>query len=207
MRDSIEIPFVTTRVLVISDFNCPYCFTLNEWLHSMGASDRVCWVGVEHRPDLPLDGKNAEADEQTLEKEIADVLHRAPGLGLSRPGLWQNSRQALLIQNALEDEEPQLAHQVRLQLFRIYWMKARALVMKDMAEVLQTFGLVVPELELDYLQQLTQWWRQELDRIPCMIAPTGAIHYGLQDQASVRAFINSALHGAGEGPGCSSTKR
>jgi protein-disulfide isomerase len=37
MRDRVQLPFPTARVLVVSDFNCPYCYTLNEWVHKLGA--------------------------------------------------------------------------------------------------------------------------------------------------------------------------
>ena len=101
----VDLPFPTTRVLVVSDFNCPYCFTLNEWLEDIGAGARVRWVGIEHRPDLPHQGPNKEPDVDTLAREVADVQDRAPEVQVVRPDSWQNSRSALLVQNALEDDD------------------------------------------------------------------------------------------------------
>ena len=46
----------SSRILVISDFNCPYCFTLNEWLNQLGVAERVYWVGVEHNSHRALLG-------------------------------------------------------------------------------------------------------------------------------------------------------
>ena len=102
----LQLPFMTTRVIVISDFNCPYCFTLNEWVESFGAGGRIRWVGIEHRPDLPTHGDNRPEDQVQLQKEVDDVQKRAPEVGLVRPAVWSNSRSALLVQNALEDEAP-----------------------------------------------------------------------------------------------------
>jgi len=49
----VPLALLSARVVVISDFNCPYCFTLNEWLAALGLADQVRWVGVEHKPHLP----------------------------------------------------------------------------------------------------------------------------------------------------------
>lgn len=198
-----KFPLVTTRVVVISDFNCPYCFTLNEWIHSFGASARVRWVGIEHRPDLPTSGANRHEDKLQMEKEVEDVKHRAPAVGIVSPSVWANSRSALLVQNALEDEEPEKAHAFRRRVFQNMWQEPG---IPDMATIIEeslaTFDLPFPELEPEWLDELTAWWKTHLDRVPCMIAPTGILHEGLQDQAAVGSFLNSALHVASVGPGC-----
>lgn len=200
---ALKFPLATTRVVVISDFNCPYCFTLNEWIHSFGASGRIRWVGIEHRPDLPTSGANRHEDKLQMEKEVEDVKHRAPEVGIVSPSVWANSRSALLVQNALEDEEPEKAHAFRRRVFQNMWQEPG---IPDMAtiveESLATFDLPFPELEPEWLDELTAWWKTHLDRVPCMIAPTGILHEGLQDQAAVGSFLNSALHVASVGPGC-----
>lgn len=198
----VDLPFPTTQVLVVSDFNCPYCFTLNEWLEDIGAGARVRWVGIEHRPDLPNHGPNREPDVNTLAREVADVQGRAPEVQVVRPGSWQNSRSALLVQNALEDDAPELAHRVRTTIFRRYWQQGGEMSEQVVAEALAEHGLAEPEPEPDHLAELTRWWKAALDRVPCMLAPTGVVHRGLQDVQAVRSFVNSALHSAGEGPGC-----
>lgn len=65
MRNQVRLPFPTSRILVVSDFNCPYCYTLNEWVHLLGAGARVRWVGIEHRPDLPIFGPNMAGSSGT----------------------------------------------------------------------------------------------------------------------------------------------
>ena len=57
-------------------------------------------------------------------------------------------------------------------------------------------------LDAEQLGSLTAWWRQALDRIPCMLAPSGARHLGLQDRAAVEAFVLGALHEPPPGPAC-----
>jgi predicted DsbA family dithiol-disulfide isomerase len=94
----------SSRIVVVSDFNCPYCFTLNEWLNQLGVAARVYWVGVEHKPHLPHDFAQANRadDLETLQREVSDVRRRAPEVGVQLPPVWVNSQQALLLQAAVE---------------------------------------------------------------------------------------------------------
>lgn len=195
-------------MVVISDFNCPYCFTLNEWLSDLELADAVRWVGVEHKPHLPrgLDAANRPDDLSTLEREVADVSRRAPEVGVTLPRVWINSRQALLVQAVLEDEQPRLAHRVRRALFRSFWRHNQDLSSPAVIEAaLQQVGVPPPAgdaLDPQELDLITAWWTRELDRIPCMLAPTGARHLGLQDRPAVEAFVLGALRDRPGGDGC-----
>lgn len=203
MSSRLTAPILTSRIVVVSDFNCPYCFTLNEWLHELGVSDRCRWLGIEHRPDLPRDGANLEVDARQLGFEVDDVMRRAPGLGVQRPPLWSNSRTALLLQNAVEVDAPEDAAPLRLRLFRRYWVEGQ--VLSDPATLAAELA-ARPDLDLAAeeaeLTRLTDWWRERVDRIPVMIAPTGIAHLGLQDRDTVRRFVQSAIADAQPGPGC-----
>lgn len=202
-KDQIQLPFPSSRILVISDFNCPYCFTLNEWIESLGKGEQVRWIGIEHRPELPLVGQNNNTDTVTLRSEVADVLVRAPEVGVQQPPTWLNSNAAVLLQNAVEDEYPNLAPQLRRKIFRAYWREGIQISRPEvLAEFCLELGIPMVETEEDYLNELTEWWAVELDRIPCMLAPTGLAHLGLQDFSAVKSFLNSALHASSIGPGC-----
>jgi len=202
MDRRIPLPFPTARVLVVSDFNCPYCFTLNEWVHRIGAGSRVRWLGIEHRPDLPSEGVNKPDDQATLQREVLDVQRRAPDVGVIRPGQWLNSNRALLLQNAVEDEFPEIAPDLRRAIFQAYWTDGATLDTELLERVRTRLG--VPEIDEDHdqLDELSAWWRTELDRVPCMLGPTGVAHLGLQDFRSVRSFLNSALRPGSTGVGC-----
>ena len=200
---TITPPFMSSRILVFSDFNCPYCYTLNEWISELSATSRIRWVGIEHRPDLPTSGQNRPADSQLLDAEVRDVTSRDPTVELNKPEVWVNSQRALLVQNAIEDDAPDLAPALRRQLFQSYWREGSSLSDEEAIEqTLLELELELPDLEPDYLEELTGWWRSHLDRIPAMIAPTRIAHLGLQDKTSVRRFLNSALRESKAGPGC-----
>ena len=138
---------LSARVVVISDFNCPYCFTLNEWLSDMDLAAAVRWVGVEHKPHLPtsLLGRNHPEDLSTLQREVDDVRQRAPEVGVTLPPVWINSHRALLTQALLEDEQPGLAHRVRRELFRAFWHRGQDLSAPAVIEAtLRQSGAMAP---------------------------------------------------------------
>ena len=201
---NIQLPFASSRILVVSDFNCPYCFTLNEWLEKLGKGSSVRWIGIEHRPSLPTSGENNQNDTRTLLTELADVQSRAPEVGVVSPASWVNSNLAVLLQNAVEDEYPELAPTLRTRIFRSYWREGLVISQPEvLAEICADLDIPKIETEEDYLRELTEWWSLQLDRIPCMLAPTGVVHLGLQDFASVQSFVSSAIHASSTGPGCS----
>lgn len=202
MNTPVSLPFPTARVLVVSDFNCPYCFTLNEWVHRIGAGARVRWLGIEHRPDLPLAGSNQPQDQETLAREVSDVQRRAPEVGVVHPNQWLNSRRALLLQNAVEDDFPEVAPSLRRAIFRAYWSDGADLDETRLKTIASDLGLPSIDTDPELLDELGDWWRSELDRIPCMLGPTGIAHLGLQDFRAVRSFLNSALRSGTAGVGC-----
>lgn len=174
----------------------------------MGLAGALSWVGVEHKPHLPsgLEATNRPDDLSTLHREVEDVSRRAPEVGVNLPPVWINSRRALLVQAFLEDEAPALAHRVRRDLFRAFWHRGRDLSAAAVIEAaLRESGVAAPapdSLDPEELDLITAWWARELDRIPCMLAPTGARHLGLQDRLAVEAFVLGALSDRSEGDGC-----
>jgi predicted DsbA family dithiol-disulfide isomerase len=204
--EALEAMYLSSRVLVISDFNCPFCFTLNEWIEDLGLSSQVRWLAVEHREDLPHRGQNQPDALATVTDEVLQVQRRAPEVGVKAPPLWPNSHLALVYQSAIEDDFPEQAAALRQGLFRLLWHEGENLAEPDhLNQLAQHLDLPSPqEIFLDdgLLARQTQWWRDALDRIPVMIAPTGARHLGLQTRATVEAFIQSALFEPPPGEGC-----
>lgn len=198
----------SSRVVVVSDFNCPYCFTLNEWLNLLGVADRVYWVGVEHKPHLPTDfsSVNLPEDHNTLLKEVEDVRRRAPEVAVQLPPVWVNTHEALLLQAAVEVDQPAQAAALRTAIFRRFWHDVQNIAgPEDLLPCEQQAGLASdPDRFRDAatLERITRWWREHLDRVPCMLAPSGARHLGLQDLSAVEAFVLGALHEPPPGPAC-----
>ena len=203
MSTPLTPPIQTSRVLIFSDFNCPYCFTLNEWLAEEQLDGDVHWLGIEHRASLPRGGSNSASERRQLVEEVEDVKRRAPEVGVVAPSVWCSSHDALLLQNAAEVDYPETAATLRRRLFRAYWREDKLLSDPEwLQQAAASFPDVEPALEQEELERLTQWWATHLDRIPAMLAPTGVAHLGLQDKAAVVRFMRSALHETPAGPGC-----
>ena len=198
--------YLSTRVLVFSDFNCPYCYLLNEWLEHLGLGKRVRWVGVEYRPELPTAGSNRPPDVQQVSEEVSDAQTRDPSVPLEKPPLWCSSGLALRVQAAIEDDDPERAPQLRTLFFRALWRDGRNIADPDVVDAilsqagLPNHGAIL--LDAEIIVDQTKWWKGELDRIPSMVAPTGIRHMGLQTMRVVKAFVQSALNTASPGQGC-----
>ena len=197
---------ISARVLVISDFSCPFCFTLNEWITELKLSDQVRWFGIEHRASLPLRGHNDSQDQKLVADEVRQVQERAPEVNARLPQLWSNSRLALTYQAAIEDDYPEQAALLRQRIFRLLWRDGGNLAdVSALQRIAEELELPAPQAifrDEELLAQQTAWWAKELDRIPAMIAPTGARHLGLQDYRTVEAFLKGALFDPPPAAGC-----
>ncbi|MCP4469315.1 MAG: hypothetical protein GY815_01290 [Gammaproteobacteria bacterium] len=69
---------------VYADFNCPFCYALNERLHAMGLGERVDFRGVQHAPSASSDHAGLEVLTE-LTREVAEVRRRAPSIEIAVP--------------------------------------------------------------------------------------------------------------------------
>ena len=70
--------------VVYADFNCPFCYALNEHLQALGLEDRVDYRSVQHAP--AASSENTEISILTaLSREVADVRRRAPSVQIATP--------------------------------------------------------------------------------------------------------------------------
>jgi hypothetical protein len=58
--------------IVYADFNCPFCYALNERLHAMGLGERVDFRSVQHLSSATSDNAGLKALID-LTREVADV--------------------------------------------------------------------------------------------------------------------------------------
>ena len=95
---------------------------------------------------------------------------------------------------------------MRTAIFERFWRECRNIAEPAELRDCERLAGVEPDpdrfLDAEQLERLTVWWRGDLDRIPCMLAPSGARHLGLQDKSAVEAFVLGALHEPPPGPAC-----
>jgi predicted DsbA family dithiol-disulfide isomerase len=66
-----------TKITVYGDFNCPFCYALNERLQVYARDFTIGWNSVEHIPHV--DSQTPSFQEQAqLTAEVASVRKRAP---------------------------------------------------------------------------------------------------------------------------------
>tara|TARA_R110002096_G_scaffold44526_6_gene120142 strand:+ start:40230 stop:40838 length:609 start_codon:yes stop_codon:yes gene_type:complete len=189
---------LTSRIIVYSDLNCPFCFILNEWLEANGQADRVRWRGVEHMPELAPALSESDEVQAELSREIASVRDRAPEIEISRPPNRPNSRLAIATLLSVEEAFPDRAAELRTLVFRALWQRGQDISSPAvLANVLKEAGIeaaFVPAPNVSLAQECFEEWDQaKYCRIPALRAPTGATYLGLGDAKALHLFMGSAL--------------
>lgn len=189
---------LTSRVIVYSDLNCPFCYALNEWLENAGSAERVRWRGVEHMPELLPGAPMSREQDMELTSEVESVRERAPSVVIERPPLRPNTELAIGIILSVEDAFPAKVALLRTAVFRALWQRgldiSKPLVLE---ELVRSCGLSPSALPAPYTAQaracFDEWDRANYRRIPVLRAPTGATYLGLGDSQRLGLFMGSAL--------------
>jgi len=203
-------PQNTTAITVYSDLNCPYCFTLNEWLHRSGVAERVHWLGVEHEAGTSPDELKAPAAMDALRTEVADVRQRDSELTIRVPSWRYMSGPALAALHRASELNRAKATEFRRKLFWALWMEDRDISDPEAIDGLaRSCGLPGDMLNEDSTAAVAaataDWELVKADRIPSISAPTGTWHIGLGTERQVSVFIGSALFDATFDGSCSVT--
>ncbi|MGH1370797.1 MAG: diguanylate cyclase domain-containing protein [Cellvibrionaceae bacterium] len=111
-------------LVVYADFNCPFCYLLNEHLLALGIEKQVQWRSIEHEPEasfFQVDGRVV----QNLEDEVLRVRQRAPQLLISLPSARANTRLATHLIIAANRQDSARAILLRGLIYRAYWIEGR----------------------------------------------------------------------------------
>ena len=192
---------VATQIIVYSDLNCPFCFTLSEWLEDLGAADQVLWHGIEHEAGLSEAIRRTEGYQHELREEVEQVSRRDPELGLNLPPYRPNSALGLAALVSLESLPLTQQARARARLYRALWREGLDISAPEiLTDNLAEFGVKnVSDMDTarERVSERTQIWRAaQYSRIPVMVAPTGQVHVGLGTKKQVRIFLGSALFSA-----------
>lgn len=185
-------------ITVYGDFNCPYCFALNERLESMGLSAAVNWLLVEHAPDL-YKHSFSDIDKQELIQEVNDVHARAPNVELNLPVTRPNSRQASLLFATVLRTYPAAAIKVRTAIYRALWQQGQDISDPEvLTPLLLSIGLpritIDPGTQTGAQKDLQAWhsaWQQGqfARNIPSMESSRGFKLLGFPNSEQLTQFI------------------
>lgn len=107
-----------------SDYNCPFCYALNERLIALGDSHRIQWRGIEHEASatsrvVTLDEKNQLLNEVTV------IRKRAPEITIVTPPFRPSTRLPNRVTFAMKDQDQKNLSDFRTLLYRAYWVEGK----------------------------------------------------------------------------------
>jgi len=183
------------EVIVYSDFNCPFCYVLNERIHAAGVADRVQWRGVQHAPQLQIPMAPADAHlGAELQDEVRAIRQWAPEIAIAIPPGKPNTGPAnAAVAAALLANAPG-AHDFKNSLYRAFWRQGVDLssskVLHDLA---RAAGL--PErwdaanVAATVAGWQDGWMRSGFRGVPAMLRSDGQRLEGLVSQQVLQAFV------------------
>ena len=193
------------QLIVYGDFNCPFCYVLNEQLSRLGLERQVQWRSIEHEPEASYFRIDTSIIRE-LEDEVLRIRQRAPETLISLPSGRVNTHLAtrLIVHAARQD--PSRAVLLRGLVYRAYWIEGRDI---SNAEVLDELALLCGLSHLDYrnhhadTEELlsewqTSWERGTFDRrIPVMQKlPSEQQFLGLPSLEQLQTFYDRGFETA-----------
>ncbi len=157
-----------------SDFNCPFCFALNERIMMLGDSAKVLWRGIEHMP--AASSKNSTLVDQTqLINEVGVVRKRAPEVSISTPPFRPKTALAnsLVLELSRQPDNQRQLSELRTRIYRSYWQEGLDISDPELLRELCVLAeLSYPETEFEQATEaeLAQWQQQwQGERFHCRL--------------------------------------
>ena len=190
------------RFVIYADFNCPFCYALNELVHAMNLEQQVEWRSIEHAVNASSSLCSFESLSE-LASEVSEVRRRAPATDIRVPVFRPNSGPASKVVARAARIDPVKAAGLRRAIYRALWVDAADISDADVLQkLLREHGLELPDADDAVEAELAQWQSQwdgteSFDRnIPVTLDQSGATMIGLPSQAELETFLRSGVHNA-----------
>jgi diguanylate cyclase (GGDEF)-like protein len=188
--------------IVYADFNCPFCYALNERLHAMDLDDRVDFRSVQHAPSISSD-KQDLATLIELTREVAELRRRAPSIQIAVPLFRPGSALASQLIDAVSSQYPARAGMLRHAIFRALWVDgldiSRAEILDSLLAQLDIdlvdFDLALPSVTTS--DDLSAWqdkWDNDIEfnrALPVVISEQGEKVIGYPLESELNAFLQT----------------
>jgi len=148
------------QLVVYGDFNCPFCYVLNEQLSQLGLERDVEWRPIEHEPDASFFRIDSRV-VRDIEDEVLRVRQRAPEMPISLPSGRVNTRLATRLIITATRRDPIRAVLLRGLIYRAYWIEGRDISSSQVLhELVVLCGLSIRDEELDMadVESIAQHW-------------------------------------------------
>ena len=182
---------------VYADFNCPFCYALNERMHAFNLEDRIDFRAVQHAPSISSDEAGLEVLSE-LSKEVAEARRRAPSIQVNIPLFRPNSESAALLMSAVIKSEPGKAGLLRRSIYRALWFDGQDISRQDVLDtILKDLGIKPPGDDAGRDDEVSEWQNQwdsslEYDRdLPIVVSAEGDTLTGFPLEPELDAFLTT----------------
>ncbi len=187
--------------VIYSDFNCPFCYALNERLNSLGLAGRITWRGVQHAPHLPAPMARWSGNfAEELRREVEAVRRLAPDLPIAVPASKPNTGRAIGAAALAFGVDQQRGEAFKDMLYRALWCEGLDLssssILDRLAWTAGLGNLSFAALDSRLISSTTVRWQQDWDQVgtgavPVMVRQDGASLIGLAERDQIVAFLNA----------------
>ena len=184
------------HLTVYADFNCPFCYALNEHLHAMDLQDRVEFRSIQHAPSVSSKKAGFKVLSE-LTREVAEVRRRAPSIHINVPMFKPNTAAASMLVNAISKNQPDKTSQLRRRLFHALWVDGKDISDPDVLDALMSELDIEPPADTAPDKELAEWqalWdgNREYDHnIPIVISDRGEVVIGFPLESELDAFLKT----------------
>ncbi len=190
--------FGVVEFTVYADFNCPFCYALNERLFALGREDRVDFRLVQQLPDARSDQVNLES-LSALSAEVAEVRRRVPSIEINLPMIRPNTAPPTALLYKVSKDDPFQAVQLRRRIYQALWIDGQDISDPDLlASLLLDLDIVLASTRVALnSEELSAWqseWANntEFDRhLPVVISECGETVIGPLLEPELNAFLES----------------
>jgi len=188
------------KLAIYADFNCPFCYVLNERLLSLGLEQQLEWRTIEHSPRASFHMTDRSSKDE-LADEVRRVRQRAPEVIISLPEGRANTAHAINTMAKAIAIDPARAASLRGLIYRAYWIEGKDIGHPNvLAELVQLSGFS-DILTAAELPEQVQAWQRAWDngpfdqRIPCLEnTATKQVFLGLPSQEQFQElYLQQAL--------------
>ena len=183
------------RVVLYSDFNCPFCYALHERLHEMRLLASCEWRGVQHAPHLPRPMRPWQGSlGAELKHEVAVVQRLAPGLPITLPSGKPNTLPAIALAIGLLQQDQLAGMEFVHRIYQAFWCEGQDIsdptVLKQLAGV-QSIEDAGGQNQVVAQRWETAWHATGQNGVPLLVSPDGDLLVGCVRVEQVRHFFAS----------------
>jgi diguanylate cyclase (GGDEF)-like protein len=186
-----------SKFIIYADFNCPFCYALNERLHELNLEDRAEFRMVQHVPSTSSKQISFEV-LSSLCTEVAEVRDRAPSTQLNVPMFRPNSGLASQLVTAIAKDHPRQAIRLQRLIYRALWVNGEDIskqkLLDSLLKELRITPLADVALKNDKMPAWQSEWadNREFDgSIPIVISDRGETVIGFPLEPELDAFLKT----------------